>query len=67
MRKYIYFLIKGAGSHTFVMGPGTTDGTMAGGIVRVGNAGDYTRYGDVPYTLYRSDVVQTGNCNVKIS
>lgn len=61
---YIYFLIKGTGSHTFVMGSDTADGTMPGGVIKVGN---YTKYDDVPYTLYRSDAIQTGNCNVKIS
>lgn len=61
--KYIYFLIKGTTSHSFVMGTGTGDGTMAGGIV---NMGTKTRYGNINYTLYRSDAIQTGNCNVKI-
>ena len=61
---YIYFLIKGTGSHTFVMGSGIADGNMPGGIV---NMGTKTRYGNINYTLYRSDAIQTGNCNVKIS
>lgn len=62
--KYIYFAIKETGNHVFYITSGTNDTQVAGGIVEIGTIQEY---GNVDYTLYRSDEKQTGSCNVRIA
>lgn len=71
--KYLYLLLKqkpNSGSFSFIIGSGTTPGTLPGGMVKVKDVPDvYSSNPSNPivYELWRTEQPMTGASNIKIS